>query len=307
MRRKRVWGGQRPWWWIGLGALPVALMALLLAAPAAANPPADLVISGGNEGGHYDAVAGRLRSLVVVEHGYAVDVRKSEGSIQNLERLADPKSAVSVGLTQTDALQRFLSQNPTFAEEYLVLADVGRECAFLVAGTRTPVKRLGGLANVGEHGLSVGPPGSGAAVTWQSMTDLVPELRDAPASHLPLMEALLQIKLGSAHSSMQAVMLVQRPQTLSPAMEIVLQNPEHFRFVPIRSGDLRPASLPSGAPVYTFEQEKLRYRGKPTPVETVCMRGLLIGAKSKLSDPIRSGVIQVLLANGDALTPGMRK
>jgi hypothetical protein len=64
--------------------------------PAAARGSgADLVISSGREGGGYHEIGRRVRNLLTNEHHYYVEVEPSRGSMENLERLADPESDLS--------------------------------------------------------------------------------------------------------------------------------------------------------------------------------------------------------------------
>ena len=47
-------------------------------------------------------------------------------------------------------------------------------------------------------------------------------------------EALLQIKSSGKASKIQAVMVVQKPLDKSTEMQVVLQNPKHFRLIPVK-------------------------------------------------------------------------
>ena len=62
-------------------------------------PPDEFVISTGADGGAYHLYAARYAELLALE-GVHVRARSSSGSVENLERLADPASGVSVAFVQ---------------------------------------------------------------------------------------------------------------------------------------------------------------------------------------------------------------
>ena len=62
-------------------------------------PPSHVVITTGSETGGYYAFAQRYKEALKAS-GIDLEVRSSKGSIENLQRLADPKSGVSLALLQ---------------------------------------------------------------------------------------------------------------------------------------------------------------------------------------------------------------
>jgi TRAP transporter TAXI family solute receptor len=62
-------------------------------------PPRTLILSAGRPGGGYWAAAQRYRALFEA-NGVALEVRESSGSVENLGRLKDPASGVSIALVQ---------------------------------------------------------------------------------------------------------------------------------------------------------------------------------------------------------------
>jgi hypothetical protein len=275
--------------------LPVCAVLMFAATPASGS---ELVISTGKQGGSYHGIGLRLASALSLEHQKHLEVITSAGSLENLDRLDDPDSPVSVGLTQTDALDQYLETHPDFAGEFIVLGDVGRECVFIVARRDGTIRRSVDLADAGGR-ISVGDPNSGAAVTYESMIRLEPRLRSAPPLFVDIMEALLQIKVGGKHASLDAAMFVQRPLRRSPAMQTVLDGPATYRFVAITEQDMSNTQLPDGSSVYTFEKVTVggKSRRQPSTVETLCTRGLLLGATRKLSSDQRGLLSEVMLAS----------
>lgn len=279
-----------------------ALAALAPLASAGAPDPDVVVIATGAEGGSYFYIGRRLSTELVVTYNQTVKVVTSEGSLDNLSRLEDPESAVNVALAQGDALRAFLQKHPAFANRFTVLGDVGRECAFVVANRERGPATAADLKAEGAGQLSVGDPGSGAALTFETMRSLAPGFAAIQPVHVPLTEALLQVKVGSAYSPLRAAMLVQRPKRISPPVETVLGAPEAFRLVPILATDLPNAKLPDGSDVYTFERVSLGGDRKGhQEVDTLCTRGLLLGAPDKLSKQARTRLSEILLQSGERI------
>ena len=290
------------------GALPkqssliavAALLALLAGSgPAFAQGDADLVISSGKEGGNYFAMAGRLKTLLTRDHAQYAEVRPSLGSVENLAHLDNPESSVSVAFAQADALNGYLEENPEFRGEFVVLADLGRECVFLFARRDGDIQSASDLKTSAGRQISVDRPGSGASVTYDYMMRLDPAFKNTEVVNVDMMEALAQLKASADYTTLGAAMLVQRPRVISPAMEIVINNPDAYRIVPMRRDDLKAASLPSGKPVYTFETVQVRQ----TKLETMCTRALLLAATDKLSTEVRSKLAEVILESTDYIAP----
>jgi hypothetical protein len=66
------------------------------------GPPRTIVMTAGSEGGAYLAYAERYRELLV-QKGITLKVLPSDGSLENLERLADPGFRVDIGFVQGGA------------------------------------------------------------------------------------------------------------------------------------------------------------------------------------------------------------
>ena len=62
-------------------------------------PPKKVVMTGGAEGGAYEAYASQYRDFFKDE-GITLELRRSEGSVENLKRLMDERSGVSIGFVQ---------------------------------------------------------------------------------------------------------------------------------------------------------------------------------------------------------------
>ncbi len=274
-------------------------------APGPSGAP-QTAISTGRQGGSYHGIGQRLQARMRADHAYGIAVESSSGSIQNLARLADPTSPVGLALTQSDALAQFLKMNAEFAGEYLVLGDAGRECVLLIASKRGGIQSFAELEAATDGRVSVDDPGSGAAVTLDYLMGMDPGLSDLQLSFTDTMEALLQLKVGGAHTDLRAAMIVQRPSTRSPAVGIVLSNPDDYRFAPIREADVQNANLPDESVVYTFERVRVGGSGSKDGVEidTLCTRSLLLASKDKLDRDERSRLSRLMLEAGAEVIGG---
>ena len=90
----------RDFWGTVLPALAVLAAAFWIAyqfvQPA---PPRKVVMTGGSEGGAYESYARQYRELLA-QDGVQVELRRSAGSVENLERLKDESSGVTIGFVQ---------------------------------------------------------------------------------------------------------------------------------------------------------------------------------------------------------------
>ena len=269
--------------------------AFLLAAglAQAADPP--IVISTGKSGGGYNTVGERLKT-VLAEQQQPTQVLTSAGSLENLTRLDDPQSPVNVGLTQADALKYYLKDHPGFADQFISLGEIGKECVFIVTGKDSDIRADGDLQEPKGKLIAVQSPNSGVAVTWEYMTMLEPKFKNTAPAFVDGAEALLQIKSGGKASQIQAAMVVQRPMAKSTEMQVVLENPKDFRLVPVKDWDLND-KLPDGSAVYTFENVTVTEKkwGFDTTVDTICTRGLMLANKTKLTADQRTRLSKVML------------
>ena len=157
--------------------LTLTILCILSSSRTWASGPETIVIASGSRGGFYQAVGRALRVVLSHDDGLPTEVKSTAGSMANLEALNDPTSPVNVALTQADALQRFLAQHPEFKDRYTQLADVGKECAFLITRKEDNIRSLDALAQAGSgRAIALGEVGTGAAVTWSQMATLKPSL-----------------------------------------------------------------------------------------------------------------------------------
>ena len=259
----------------------------------AADPP--IVISTGKSGGGYHTIGERLKS-VLAEQDQSAEVLTSAGSLENLTRLDDPQNPVNVGLTQADALKYYLKDHPGFADQFIHLGEIGKECVFIVTGKDSDIRGDSDLQQARGRLIAVQSPNSGVAVTWEYMTVLEPKFKNTAPAYVDGAEALLQIKNSGKASKIQAAMVVQKPMAKSTEMQVMLDNPRDFRLVPVKDWDLND-KLPDGSAVYTFENVTVAEKkwGFDTTVDTICTRGLLLANKNKLTTDQRTRLAKIML------------
>ncbi|HRX61169.1 MAG TPA: TAXI family TRAP transporter solute-binding subunit [Candidatus Competibacter sp.] len=259
----------------------------------AADPP--IVITTGKSGGGYNTIGERLKN-VLAEQDQPAQVQTSAGSLENLSRLDDPQSPVNIGLSQADALKYYLKDHPSFADKLINLGEIGKECVFIVTGKDSDIHDDSDLQKASGKLIAVQSPNSGVAVTWEYMTVLEPAFKNTAPAFVDGAEALLQMKSSGKASKIQVAMVVQRPMAKSTEMQVVLENPQDFRLVPVKDWDLND-ELPDGSAVYTFENVTVAEKkwGFDTTVDTICTRGLLLANKTKLTAEQRARLSKIML------------
>ncbi len=285
------------------------LVALLLASCVSFAGPAfgqGVVVSTGPPGGYYHWMGVRLGIAFFNAQGPVVEQRASKGSIENLERLDNPDSPVNLTMTQADAYKRYLDAYPRFKDEAVVLTDFGAECAFLITSREAGIKSLRDLAQKSEYAISVGSEESGPAISYDFMSRLNPELRNTSVVHVEPMRALLQIQ-SPGITKLRSLLLVQRPRTVSPALEVVLDNPDEYRIVSIQPRDMKNAVGHDGQEIYSFENVKIGFgTDHSVSFDTFCTRGFLLASKKKLNEAAISRVSTVLLEQQSYIMPRRR-
>lgn len=283
----------------------IASCVLLALAQAAETRAEGIFVSSGRPGGYYDSVASRMRYVLRPEFDQLIDLRSSKGSLENLGRLDDDSSPVNIAFSQADALSHYLQSHPAFEKKYVVLAELGRECAFLIAPRKGGITKASDLHVARGKTVAVGDDLSGAEVTYEYLSVLDPRFRNTPARNISVIEAMLDLKASPRRLNVAAAMVVQRPLVISAPVEIAMDHRDLYRFVPIRredvQGDLAAKSK------YTFETIDLGFgRDYKVSLETICTQGLILGAKNKFSEPMLAKIAQTILDSRRYITPGTK-
>ncbi len=167
---RRRWREQLPVSWRDLlvALLPLSLFAAVVVwavlhfvRPA---PPSSVTISTGPDGSSFQRAADRY-AKAFARNGVTLRVKPSNGSLENLRRLADPAGDADVGFVQVGV--KLPEPAPGERRRELVsLGTISRQPLYILVRASVPPKRLSELS--GKR-LVVGPEGSGTRVLTLSL------------------------------------------------------------------------------------------------------------------------------------------
>lgn len=132
---------------VGLGC--VCLLAVVWVVRSA--PPRTLVMTSGPEGSSFQRYADSYQKILAT-HGITLEIRPSQGSLENLRRLQDTGSAVDIGFVQGGL------PKDTKLDGLMSLGSVAYQPLWVFYRSATPISRLSDLA--GKR-IAVGAVGSG--------------------------------------------------------------------------------------------------------------------------------------------------
>lgn len=162
-QRRRIRFTRVSWHDVLVTVLPLAL-ALAAATWAVLHfvrpaPPTVITISTGPEGSSFQRSAERY-AKAFEKHGVTLQIRPSNGSLENLQRLADPAGDVDLGFVQVGV--KLPDPAPDESRRELAsLGTISRQPLYILVRGAAPPTRLSALA--GKR-LRVGPEGSGTRV-----------------------------------------------------------------------------------------------------------------------------------------------
>ncbi len=250
----------------------------------------DVVLSSGSRGGGYWNAAKRLQSAAEKKAGLAVEVLPSTGSLENLELTLDENSPVNLAFTQADAAQYYLDGHPEQIEKLDLLENIGQECVFIITGGDSKIRNEKDLHDAADLRIGISSPTSGVAVTFQYMASGIPGMDDISVVYGDTLAAMQQ--LDSPDSTVDAVMVVHRPRERSPEVSHALENSDRYRFVELND-NLFLQSLWNGSKIYRTMNLAMPEPNKP--VKTLCMRGVLLANKLKLTTEQRNKLSDLVL------------
>lgn len=241
---------------------------------------ADIVISSGLEGGGYWNAGSRLQA-VAGGMGLTVENHASTGSLINLKKLMDKNSQVGLAFAQADALQYFLDSNPDAAQTIETLENIGHECVFIISGDDSDIRTDKDMQKSKRLHLGIKSPNSGIRVTFDYMASLVPELRDISVLYGNAVEMMTDFAHPLTNVE-KAVMIVHAPGAHSPEIDMVIANPDKYRFVEVSDKRLTRKTS-GGEAVYRSLKVAPSAVADADPVQTICVQGLLLANKTKMS------------------------
>jgi TRAP-type uncharacterized transport system substrate-binding protein len=272
-----------------------ALLALACWLPHTPMRAADLglTIATGSSGRAYYGVGERLRE-VGRERGLAVQVVATDGSLENLTRLADAADPVNTALTQSDVLYQFMADHPGFGAAVQVLESIGLECVFAIARADGAIDSFRAWQEAESPKVALPAPDSGVAVTHAIMATVIPELAGDQPVYLDA-DAAIDALSAEAGGAVDVVFSVHRAKFRGPELQAALEQPDRFRIIPITDKRLK-LEFADGTPVYQQVDLPL-VRGSAAgnvSVETLGTMGLLVAAPAKLGDAAQAALQQII-------------
>ncbi|HEY2402751.1 MAG TPA: TAXI family TRAP transporter solute-binding subunit [Steroidobacteraceae bacterium] len=148
--------GNVSWWAFAQTVVPwvllcVALVWALLHFVHSA-PPHTLTITSGPKGSNFESIAQRY-GKILARSGIKLNVVPSQGSLENLQRMTDPKSHVDIALVQSG-----VTTNPDNDDDLESLGGMFYQPLLIFYRSPKPLQRLSELTS---QRIAIGPEGSG--------------------------------------------------------------------------------------------------------------------------------------------------
>lgn len=269
--------------------IAVVFTLLAIALPSLAQ---EVVITTGGRGGSYFATGEKLAE-VLIEYEYEASAVKSNGSVENIERVVSGEAAL--GFTQIDALAWWLTRNPETESKIKVLGNLFSECVYVAVNNRGPVDDEKDLKS-SKANVAVQKRGSGSAVSWEYIRELEPDFAKSATYYQGGLQLLNEIA-NNSDSEINAFLWVSNPDNLDQRyLKTVMEN-ERLELLDIEDWDLNDKHPTLGRPIYRFEKPEIA-KGLifDKEIETICMDAIAIGSATADSDVI-DDVVDILTLN----------
>ena len=164
---------------------------------------------------------------------------------------------------------------------------------FIITSADSTLRTDADLQSAEDYRLGIPSHTSGVAVTFNYMTRQIPDLSSVQIVYGDTAEAFEN--MHSPNAALDAVMVVHRPKEHSPEVDLALADPERYRFLEI--DDNRLTEKPDdGQEVYRGMQLAMSGQDnqEATTVKTICVKGLLLANKNKLTPEQRTLLIEVV-------------
>lgn len=270
-----------------------AVLGVAASAASGADPGAEIVFGTATEGRAYWSLAQRFKR-VAAESGLTVEVVETQGSLENLRRLADPEDPVNLILTQADAMQHEVAQRPQVGALAEIVESIGLECIFAITAADGAIATEQDWHRADSPRVAVQAPESGVAVTHRYLGQLIPELADDAPVYVDLAEAMRALH-AEGEDRVDVVFQVHRPKFETQQTRDAVAHPDRYRLLALTDERLQ-AELPNGEDVYEFLDVPLvrGLSGGGVSVPTICTRGLLVSAPAKLGQAGRHSLQRIL-------------
>jgi TRAP-type uncharacterized transport system substrate-binding protein len=148
--------GNVSWWAFAQTVVPLVLVCVItvwaLLHFVNSAPPHALTISSGPKGSNFESIAQRY-ARILAKNGIRLTVLPSQGSLENLQRMTDPKSHVDIALVQSG-----VTTNPDNDDDLESLGGMFYQPLLIFYRSPKPLQRLSELTS---QRIAIGPEGSG--------------------------------------------------------------------------------------------------------------------------------------------------
>lgn len=276
--------------------LLAALTSVWLASPAWAQSKTRVWIASGETGGTYRNVY--ATNLEKQLRSFDVYHRKTSGSGENLERLADGKA--DIAFVQADVFAARSKADPDRFGSLRVLGKLDDECIFFAHRRKGPPQSLADLTRPikGKNPrVAIGSRNGGMASTWEYLVTLLPGLATAEPVYDGDVLALNQLGVGL----FDAVGWVTDPNNYShKLLKAVGVNPDLI-LMDLASSEIS-GSLPDGTSVYTRREVKATKEWNARKVSTLCTSALVM-ARADADEKLVTRVAELVGLHRDLLVP----
>jgi TRAP-type uncharacterized transport system substrate-binding protein len=266
------------------------LLATLTASQFALAEPVS--ITTGSRGGSYFGTGEKLAEILK-EYDYETSVTKSQGSLENIKRVANGEA--TLGFTQLDALAWWMNRNPTPADQtkIKVMGNLFTECVYIAVNKNGPIDDEDDLQS-DEGKIAVQKRGSGSAVTWEYMRELEPGYAESTVFFQGGMQTLASLA-NNPNGEINAFMWVSNPENLQQRYLHTVLNSDELTLIDVDDKDLNDSYEPLDRSIYRFEEPKIA-KGfiLDKEIETICMDAVVI-ANSNASEDTLDDVADILI------------
>lgn len=148
--------GNVSWWAFAQTVVPLVLVCLGLVWALLhfvhSAPPRTLTITSGPKGSNFESIAQRY-GRILAKNGIKLNVLTSQGSLENLQRMTDPKSHVDIALVQSG-----VTTHPDNDDDLESLGGMFYQPLLIFYRSPKPLSRLSELTS---QRIAIGPEGSG--------------------------------------------------------------------------------------------------------------------------------------------------
>lgn len=266
-----------------LALLLLLLLQLIVVGSLHASQANDRIVLGtGKADSSYWHTGARLKS-VASGMGLAVETVDSEGSLENLDNLMRHDSAVNLVFAQADALQLHLNRYPSDRRKIEILEKIGQQCIFFATALRADFDDVEDVENAEDIQLGIAVESSTTSLSLEYMQNRASRFEDVKVVNQAFSD--LSSALSRPGSNVDVVMLLSAPRQYAKHFQTVVDSPHLFRLLDFES-DRLTEELPDGRKIY--REVRLALPGISKPVRTLCVRGLLIANREKLSSRQRN-------------------